>query len=168
MSRASHRAKADARTRHHSGAEASIDDAQSRITDVLDALDADRGARDAIVVPIPSQSTAAVPEVRSTVRDVVDAALPPDLQREVQLICSELVTNALAHGDPPVRLLLHETPDDVFVAVFDRATMVPVPSDAPTSGLRIVESLSEHRWGFVMRDGGKWVWAAITRAAGAR
>lgn len=164
MSRASHRTKADARRTTHPSAEAAVDDAEPRIIEVLDALEEGRGARDAVVVPIPSQSTTAVPEVRSTVSDVLDTALPPDMQREVQLICSELVTNALAHGAPPVRLVLHETPTDVIVAVFDRSAEPPAPSDSATSGLRIVESLSDHRWGVLMRDGGKWVWAAITRS----
>jgi len=164
MTRATHRTKADARA----DAQAAVHDAEARINAVLDGLDGERGARDAVLVPIPSQSTEAVSEVRSTVGDILETALPTDLQHEVQLLCSELVTNALTHGEPPVRLLLHETPDDVIVAVFDRSTVTPMPSDSPTSGLRIVESLSERRWGVVKRDGGKWVWAAIPRVTSAR
>ena len=156
MSGASRGAKAVAHEPTHA-------DVEAQVHAVLDTLDGGRGARDAVVIPIPAETTDAVPEVRSTVRDILETALPPDLQREAQLICSELVTNALAHGDPPVRLLLHETPDDVIVAVFDRSAAMPVPTDSNTSGLRIVESLSEHRWGVAKPNGGKWVWAAIPR-----
>ena len=44
---------------------------------LLDDVDAGRGARDTVVIPVPTVSARAVPEVRSTVREVVERALRP-------------------------------------------------------------------------------------------
>ena len=135
------------------------DEAVERLLD-----DIDRGHRPtgAVIIPVPRVAMTSVSEVRSTVRDIVAAALPPSQAFEVQLVTSELVTNAIVHGEPPVRLLLHEGEDDVVVvAVFDRSAGRPRPDGDPVGGLRIVAGVAGERWGVWRGRGGKWVWARV-------
>ena len=133
------------------------------VDQLLQDVDTGRGAHDTVVIPVPTQSTRAIPEVRSTVREVVDRALRPADPAELQLICSELVSNAILHGEPPVRLVLHEGRDEVVVAVFDGSSAPPVVTDAVAAGLRIVDELTKGRWGAAPQRIGKWVWAALPR-----
>jgi hypothetical protein len=138
--------------------DAALDEAVERL---LDDIDAGHRPTGAVIIPVPRVAMTSVAEVRSTVRDVVAAALPPSQAFEVQLVTSELVTNAIIHGEPPVRLLLHEGPDDVVVAVFDRGAGRPRPDGDPVGGLRIVADVAGERWGVWRGRGGKWVWARV-------
>ena len=131
---------------------------------LLDDIDGGRGARDTIVIPVPTPTTRAIPQVRSTVRDVVAPAMRPADPAELQLICSELVSNAVLHGDAPVRLILHEGADLIVVAVHDGGSADPVMGTGPTDGLRIIDELTHGAWGISRRRPGKWVWAALPRA----
>ncbi len=87
------------------------------------------------------------------------------------LLVSELVTNALVHGTPPVALHARRTSDGLRVEVYDRAAATqPVVRDTPLDvpggqGLRLVEALAS-RWGWTPADGGKSVWFELdqTRA----
>jgi hypothetical protein len=133
------------------------------VATLLEEVEAGRGARDCIVIPVPDPSADAVPQVRSTVRDVVAHALRPADPAELELLCSELVSNAVVHGEAPVWMVLHEAPAEIVVAVFDRGGGRPEPDASPTGGLRIVDALSRGRWGCVPGNGGKWVWAALPR-----
>jgi hypothetical protein len=140
--------------------------ARPRLPDLdalLDDVDAGRGARDTVVIPVPTVTARAVPEVRSTVRDVVERALHPADPHELQLVCSELVSNAVMHGEPPVELLFHEGADEMIVAVYDEGRGQPVAGESSTSGLHIVAEVTGGRWGVTPRGRGKWVWAALPR-----
>jgi anti-sigma regulatory factor (Ser/Thr protein kinase) len=130
---------------------------------LLDEVEHGRGAHDTVVIPVPTQSTDALPSVRSTVTEVVRQALRPADPNELQLVCSELITNAVVHGRPPVRLLLHEGADEIVVAVFDGGDGPVVPGDSPTAGLHIVDQLTHGRWGSRRERNGIWVWAALPR-----
>lgn len=89
----------------------------------------------------------------------------------VQLIVSELVTNAVEHGRPPVVLTLLCNVDLVTIGVHDTSDDEPHPTDAEVPwysesgrGIQLVEGLTVH-WG--VRSGGprggsgKGVWASI-------
>ncbi|MFD7406127.1 SpoIIE family protein phosphatase [Streptomyces sp. NPDC059866] len=85
----------------------------------------------------------------------------------VQLVVSELVTNALVHTDGQVRLDLTLVNSRLRVAVADTSPRSPV---RPTSigweatggrGLLLVEAMSAD-WGTVPVSGGKQVWSEIT------
>lgn len=81
------------------------------------------------------------------------------------LLVSELVTNALIHGVPPVELRAQRTPDGLRVEVRDNAPDQPVVRDTPLDvpggqGLRLVEALAS-RWGWVAAGVGKAVWFEI-------
>ncbi|HWE55320.1 MAG TPA: ATP-binding protein [Acidimicrobiales bacterium] len=115
-----------------------------------------------------------------------------DLAADVQLVLSELVTNAVLHARTPIDITLRRTDEGLRIEVADGSTAGVVPhallSAAPTTGLlaadadfevveellnvesttgrglQLVESLSL-AWGRGPRDGaeGKVVWAVIGR-----
>ena len=91
------------------------------------------------------------------------------------LICvSELVTNAINHGGPPIQVRLHLHRDRLMLEVRDGGTGVPAmrlseADEANGRGLLIVSRLAE-RWGIRPGTSGKTVWAQFVlnaRQAGA-
>ena len=81
------------------------------------------------------------------------------------LVVSELVTNALLHGLPPVRVRLRSTTDALSVEVFDEGHVLPdrgggEPDEESGRGLLLVEVLSR-RWGTRASGEGKVVWAEL-------
>ncbi|GAA3585340.1 ATP-binding protein [Amycolatopsis ultiminotia] len=95
------------------------------------------------------------------------AALELDerLRDDVLLATSELVTNAVEHGERPDRLELRLTTEELVVSVFDTGSKIPrlrepLPAAARSRGLQLVRALSL-RWGYDPADGGKCVWAAF-------
>jgi anti-sigma regulatory factor (Ser/Thr protein kinase) len=85
------------------------------------------------------------------------------------LLVSELVTNALVHGGPPVELRATRTPEGLRVEVRDNAPDQPVIRDTPLDvpggqGLRLVDALAS-RWGWVTAGVGKAVWFEIDQPA---
>jgi serine/threonine-protein kinase RsbW len=90
-------------------------------------------------------------------------------------ITSELVSNAIQHvggdGTETVGVTLARTrnPDAVTVVVTDSSTAGPVmreptPSSERGRGLLVVEELSAC-WGWNLEDGGKAVYAVLTKTA---
>jgi anti-sigma regulatory factor (Ser/Thr protein kinase) len=78
------------------------------------------------------------------------------------LLTSEVVTNAVLHGDPPLQLLVEIADDAIRVEVHDANSAPPVPRvPRPTEpggrGLAIVDALAT-RWGTRPDDDGKTVW----------
>ena len=81
------------------------------------------------------------------------------------LLTSELVTNAMVHGAPPVELAVSTGPDLLRVAVTDAGAGRPImlkpgSSDIHGRGLAIVGALADI-WGVTERHGGKTVWFSI-------
>ena len=100
-----------------------------------------------------------------------------DLEGDVKLVVTELVTNALLHGQPPIRLRLSRTDERVRVEVGDTAPARPLPgrrdAGAMTGrGLALVGGLSR-QWGVNPGWNGsgpkaaKTVWAEIEIQPGA-
>lgn len=115
------------------------------------------------------------PREVSRVRHCVTTALngwgvPDDDRDVVALLTSELVTNAIRHGHPPVSLRAAFTGDAVTVSVDDCSAQEPVPIrdtswDAGGGrGLHLVESLSD-RWGVSVGGVGKRVWFQVRLSA---
>jgi len=85
-----------------------------------------------------------------------------------ELAASELVTNAIVHGAPPVELEVDIRESQcVRIAVKDTAPLLPVltPRTTPQTseggrGLAIVDAVST-RWGLVATADGKQVWCEI-------
>jgi anti-sigma regulatory factor (Ser/Thr protein kinase) len=88
------------------------------------------------------------------------------VRRTVVLVISELVTNAVQHGGPPVRCRVTVADDQVHVEVRDHGALLPRESEVPPTsmrgrGLTIVGRVAS-RWGVVEHpDGGKTVWADV-------
>jgi hypothetical protein len=101
-----------------------------------------------------------------------------DLEADVAVVVSELLTNAVRHGlllagdlpDRPIRLgLLHSGPS-LMCAVADPSDQMPVAREPrwleeSGRGLHVIASLSD-RWGSCAAPGqaGKVVWATFTTA----
>jgi hypothetical protein len=96
----------------------------------------------------------------------------PELAECGQLGVSELVTNALLHGEPPITVRVRGTAEHPRVEVRDSSVEAPIlptqPLDRPQTddllltfgrGLSIVARCSE-AWGAEIEDDGKVVWFA--------
>lgn len=94
-------------------------------------------------------------------RDVVEIA---------QLLTTELVTNALDHGEGEITLGITRTPDDLRIDVGDAAPERPRPRSAQPDqtrgrGMLLVESMAT-AWGVdPPADGGKRVWFRLRTGA---
>ncbi|MEU7712334.1 anti-sigma factor RsbA family regulatory protein [Micromonospora chalcea] len=91
-----------------------------------------------LVDPTPARA-------RAEVRAADNGLLPPDSADGLVIAVSEVVSNALRHGEPPVRMRLWRAPDRIVVTVHDRG---PGPKD-PYAGLLPVGDGS---------DGGLGLW----------
>lgn len=83
----------------------------------------------------------------------------------VTLVTSELVTIALMHAIPPMRLRLRGAPGKVYVEVFDHGhdrprLQVGELDDEHGQGMLVVDAIA-HRWGSRSSGGGKVVWAEV-------
>jgi len=90
--------------------------------------------------------------------------LPTPLVDDTLLLTSELVTNAIRHGEGDVTVRLWPGPDVVRLEVSDTSSQLPAPRHAGTEaeagrGLALVDALSS-RWGATPRrsPAGKTVW----------
>jgi GAF domain-containing protein/anti-sigma regulatory factor (Ser/Thr protein kinase) len=87
------------------------------------------------------------------------------LADDAALAASELVTNAVLHGGPPVELRLAPVPGGVRVEARDGSRVVPVrplaTSDTMTGrGIALVAAVSA-RWGIEQLPDGKAVWCEV-------
>nr|WP_218566091.1 SpoIIE family protein phosphatase [Vallicoccus soli] len=115
---------------------------------------------------------AAVAAVRHRVADVVRSwgAGPVAVLDDVLLLLSELVTNGLVHGAPPVRVRLRRAPSALVLEVHDGAPslprrMRPGADDEHGRGLQLVALLAG-RWGTRPTPGGKAVWCEVALPPG--
>jgi GAF domain-containing protein/anti-sigma regulatory factor (Ser/Thr protein kinase) len=91
---------------------------------------------------------------------------PAPLVEDAALVVTELLTNAVLHGRPPVTLRVHLLGDRVRVEVEDTGRQMPVTvrhsTEAMTGrGLPLVSALSAG-WGVDATEAGKSVWAELT------
>lgn len=87
------------------------------------------------------------------------------------LLVSELVTNAIVHGDGPIQLSVDRTQHHAVlrVEVVDHGAGMPaaqvVPADALSGrGLAIVDAVAD-RWGIQPTSTGKRVWFELSDAS---
>ena len=104
---------------------------------------------------------------RATRRWLADSTMSDALLDDLQLVISELVTNAVVHARTPLRLLVRFDGDRVVTEVFDADARLPTLAvsvdDVGGRGLILVDRLSD-RWGSEPFTDGKRVWAELTEA----
>lgn len=83
---------------------------------------------------------------------------------DLQLVASELVTNAVRHGVGEIRLEAQSTREIVSMQVYDRGAGFVPRSRSRTSGLAQVDAVCE-RWG--VAPGPANVWCELRRGGGA-
>jgi anti-sigma regulatory factor (Ser/Thr protein kinase) len=111
----------------------------------------------------------AVAEARHLVTSYLgDRRVAQTLVADAALATSELVTNALRYGRPPVVLRLRLEGADVMIEVRDDATyqprkLRPGEEDEHGRGLQIVAALAT-RWGTRPTENGKAVWCVLSAA----
>jgi anti-sigma regulatory factor (Ser/Thr protein kinase) len=118
------------------------------------------------------QSARSVQDARRWVANLCLEIGRPELAECAQLGVSELVTNALLHGEPPISVRLRGTVEHPRVEVRDSSVEAPIlpsqPLDRPQTddllltfgrGLSIVARCSD-AWGAEIEDDGKVVWFA--------
>ena len=117
-------------------------------------------------LPLERDPTAAS-DARQSVRRFC-ADMPRDLQTTAQLLTSELVTNALQHGDGAIELQLRADPTALRVEVSDESPERPQRMNASAGsvsgrGMLLVEALASS-WGILSHPGdGKAVWFELRR-----
>jgi anti-sigma regulatory factor (Ser/Thr protein kinase) len=122
-----------------------------------------------VVAPLAADASAPA-EARDLTERACRAWRLRDLVVPAQLLVSELCTNAILHGRPPVRLVLTLTGTHLHVVVRDGEPRLPVvrrrPPDgdlmASGNGLHLVTAVAA-AWGAQPTVDGKAVWAAIRR-----
>ena len=95
------------------------------------------------------------------------APWPRDTVETVELIASELATNAVRHAHTSFAMTI-EANGEIRVEVSDSGggrptALSPEPRDLTGRGLRIVEALSD-AWGVTLRPEGKTVWCTLRPA----
>jgi signal transduction histidine kinase/DNA-binding response OmpR family regulator len=90
--------------------------------------------------------------------------LPALMVADLELVASELITNAVVHGGPPSEVRLYRSPEEIVIEVHDSSSARPRrrrPRDdrAGGRGLGIVQRLTD-RWGVKPLSRGKAVWAS--------
>jgi len=83
-----------------------------------------------------------------------------ELRDTIELLISELVTNAVIHARSDVELTISEHGARIRVEVSDTNPQMPAirePDAASGRGLRLVDALAD-RWGTIGRADGKTVW----------
>ena len=112
---------------------------------------------------------AAVSQARSSASRQLRAWGLEDLDFTTELVVSELVTNAIRYGLPPIRLrLIHDR--TLLCEVSDASSTTPHQRrarvyDEGGRGLLLVAQLAEH-WGTRHARHGKTVWAELNETAG--
>jgi anti-sigma regulatory factor (Ser/Thr protein kinase) len=109
----------------------------------------------------------AVPRARSVVRDLA-AGLWAQAIQDAELMVSEVVTNAVLHGAPALRVTVVVEEDGLVVQVEDGGSDLPAlrgpaaPDASSGRGLQIVDLLAA-AWGVEARptDRGKIVWFSV-------
>lgn len=121
----------------------------------------------AIVIDLPPEPSAVV-LARKFVAEHA-GSLSPALREDAELLVSELVSNAIMHGQPAITLRLNADLPGIGVEVSDRGDYLPsLPDRAPDPrqaggrGLRLVDALATS-WGVTPSEPppGKTVWFEI-------
>lgn len=127
--------------------------------------------RSLLAAPLPWDA-GSVAQARNHARAAaIELQLDPALSRACVLAASELVSNAVEHGTPPLQLRLWALAGGLRLEVEDASPGPPSPLDVPTTaasgrGLAIVGAVSS-AWGHYSTDSGKCVWCDVVASTAA-
>jgi anti-sigma regulatory factor (Ser/Thr protein kinase) len=112
-----------------------------------------------------AQDESAAGQARRYARRLADEnRLPQKVAADIELVVTEIVTNAVRHGLPPIELELQFEAGKVRGAVRDRSPDAPEPTREPDHrggfGMNIVAACTS-QWGCVAQPDGKQVWFEI-------
>ena len=103
----------------------------------------------------------------NAVMQAARASISDDATETAILLTSELVTNALVHGESPVTVAVSWSVEQIRVEVHDRSRYLPAPwpaniavDDEAGRGLLLVDTLATD-WGFYRTPGGKAVYFTL-------
>jgi anti-sigma regulatory factor (Ser/Thr protein kinase) len=104
--------------------------------------------------------------VKSAIGDLLGAPAPERLCDDLELVASELVTNAVRAGSARINVALALEDDRVVIRVSDEAAGWPEPRvadiyDIGGRGLPLVSAISTS-WGVRLSGTGKVVWAELS------
>lgn len=108
-------------------------------------------------------------DARRFINDAIDAwDVGGDVRDVIRLLTTELVTNAMLHGSPPINLDVTRNGSTIRVAVADTNPAPPVirpfdPAAATGHGLLLLDRLAR-RWGVETNRDGKRVWFEVRRS----
>ncbi len=113
---------------------------------------------------LPSSVRAARAVIRRALR-----ALDPERAEWAAVCGSELVANAVRHGEPPIVLSVVRGPEEIVIAVADGSREPPRPrtaldDESTGRGTLIIDRLADC-WGVDFLPGGKQVWCRFTLGA---
>ncbi|MEV6846982.1 ATP-binding protein [Actinoplanes sp. NPDC051411] len=128
-----------------------------------------RAGVDGLTVPSLIDDLLPLPGAPRQARDVATEACLrwdlPDLVGAATVIASELVTNVVDHAGTMATMRISLRPRFVTIGVRDGSTVEPrrgTPGPYGGRGLLLVEAMA-HSWGWLPVDGGKVVWASLSR-----
>ncbi|HET9718566.1 MAG TPA: SpoIIE family protein phosphatase [Solirubrobacteraceae bacterium] len=132
---------------------------------ILVASIGSQSAQRTATLDVPTDPSAVSDARRFAVGTLRDWELDDELVQDAALIATELVTNAILHGRPPIRLRLRRTARELAVEVDDGASAMPRKlragvEDLHGRGLDIVAQLS-NRWAARPDGYGKTVWSTL-------
>ncbi|CAO5171827.1 conserved hypothetical protein [Frankia sp. AiPs1] len=105
----------------------------------------------------------AVPQARHVLREGLRMSdIPEDVRNTAELLVSELVTNAVKYGEPPLWLFIEMRPGLIHASVSDTSTVLPQRRTAAADaeggrGLLVLDALAGS-WGTVAAETGKYLW----------
>ncbi len=116
-------------------------------------------------IPI-EHSPAAVGKARQTLGRMIEAWNLDSVYDDLEIVASEMVTNAIRHGTPPIEFRIITGDGYLRLEVHDGSPQaLPEPRDAADDdvggrGLALIDALSSE-WGFEVHANGKVVWVHV-------
>ncbi len=132
---------------------------------ILIARISDESVQRKAEMQVPPEGSAVQDGRRFAAATLTDWELPAEVVQDATLIVSELLTNAIVYGSPPIRLRLRKTPQELAIEVDDAASAMPrklraTPTDLHGRGLAIVADIGS-RWAARPDGYGKTVWSTL-------